>query len=110
MTPIFSFLLSCLMFAVSASPGAAMINTYGAFVFGIAAIDGLFMGLKYFLLETSASVGSPACVIPLTPAHSPAALTQVLVEDAGDTRALLTMRQFVIVVAMMGVGLLWAIV
>ena len=125
MTPIFSFLLSRLLFAVSANPGAATINTYGAFVFGIAAVDGLFMGLKYFLMETSASrwvtrlrntaydrVLSQDKTWFDSPAHSPSALVQALIEDADDARALLAivMGQFVVVVAMMGVGLLWAMI
>lgn len=48
MTPIFSFLLSRLMFEVSANPDAASINSYGALVLGVAAVDGLLMGLKYY--------------------------------------------------------------
>ncbi|KAF8452773.1 P-loop containing nucleoside triphosphate hydrolase protein [Boletus edulis BED1] len=125
MTPIFSFLLSRLMFEVSANPGAASINSYGAFVFGIAAIDGLVIGLKYFLMESSAirwvtrlRNTAYSCVLSQdkawfdSPAHSPAALAQALIEDADDARALVAvvMGQFVVVIAMMGVGLVWAMV
>ena len=125
MTPIFSFLLSRLMFEVSADPGADTINSYGAFVLGMAAVDGLVMGFKYFLMETSAirwvtRLRNTAYSRVLSqdkawfdsPAHSPAALTQVLIEDADDARALVAvvMGQFVVVVAMMGVGLVWAMV
>ena len=125
MTPIFSFLLSRLMFAVSANPGASTINSYGAFVLGMAAVDGLLMGLKYFLMETSAMrwvtrLRDTAYARVLaqdkawfdSPAHSPAALVQTLIEDADDARALVAvvMAQFVVVLTMMSVGLLWAMV
>ena len=125
MTPVFSFLLSRLMFEVSANPGADTINTYAAFVLGMAAVDGLIMGLKYFLMETSAirwvtrlrdtaysQVLSQDKAWFDSPAHSPAALAQVLVEDADDARVfvVVVMGQFVVVVAMMSVGLVWAMV
>ncbi|KAG6328892.1 hypothetical protein ID866_10197, partial [Astraeus odoratus] len=55
MTPIFSFLLSRLMFEVSADPSnASIINSYGGLVLGIAALDGILLGSKYFLMEISA--------------------------------------------------------
>lgn len=125
MTPIFSFLLSGLMFEVSANPGAATINSYGALVLGMAAVDGLLMGLKYFLMETSAirwvtSLRDTAFSRLLaqdkawfdSPAHSPAALAQVLVNDADDARTLVAvvMGQSLVVAAMMGLGLVWAMV
>ena len=125
MTPVFSFLLSRLMFEVSASPGEDTINSYGAFVLGMAAIDGLVMGLKYFFMETSAirwvtrlrdtaysRVLSQDKAWFDSPAHAPAALVQTLIEDADDARALVAvvMGQFVAVVAMLGVGLIWAMV
>lgn len=125
MTPIFSFLLSGLMFEISANPGADTINSYAALVLGIAAIDGLLMGLKYFLMETSA-IRWVTCLRNTafsrvlaqdkawfdSPAHSPAALTQALIKDADDARMLVAvvMGQSLVVVAMMGVGLVWAMV
>ncbi|KAG8216217.1 P-loop containing nucleoside triphosphate hydrolase protein [Butyriboletus roseoflavus] len=125
MTPIFSFLLSRLMFEVSASPGAASINFYGVLVLGIAVVDGLVMGFKYFLMETSAirwvtrlrntaysRVLAQDKVWFDSPAHSPAAVAQVLIKDADDARTLMSvvMGQFLVVVAMMGVGVVWAMV
>lgn len=125
MTPIFSFLLSRLMFEVSASPGTATINFYGALVLAIAAADGLVMGFRYFVMETSAirwvtrlrntaysRVLAQDKVWFDSPAHSPAALAQVLIKDADDARTLLSvvMGQFLVVVAMVGVGLVWAMV
>ena len=48
-TPIFSFLLSRLLFEVSS--GALTINQFGGLVLGIAALDGVFLGLKYYVME-----------------------------------------------------------
>ncbi|KAF9237826.1 P-loop containing nucleoside triphosphate hydrolase protein [Melanogaster broomeanus] len=126
MTPIFSFLLSKLMFEISADPAnASIINSYGGLVLGIAAVDGLLLGSKYFLMETSAIrwatklrdsaysrilslKTSPGSTLP----RSPAALAQVLVKGADDVRTLVAVviRQFVVVLAMMGLGLIWAMV
>ncbi|KAG9310094.1 P-loop containing nucleoside triphosphate hydrolase protein [Chiua virens] len=123
MTPIFSFLLSKLMYQVSANPGAATINSYGALVLGMAAVDGLLMGFKYFLMETSAihwvtylrniafsRVLSQDKAWFDSPAHSPPILAQVLVRDADDARTLLAvvLGQFVVAVAMISLGLVWA--
>ena len=125
MTPIFSFLLSTLMFQISANPGSASINSYGAFVFGMAAIDGLFMGLRFSLMDTSAILwvtrlrNTAFSRILMqdkawfdSPAHSPAVLAQALVKDVDDARTLVAvvMGQSLVVVAMMGLGLVWAMV
>ncbi|KIK97394.1 hypothetical protein PAXRUDRAFT_824978 [Paxillus rubicundulus Ve08.2h10] len=126
MTPIFSFLLSRLMFEVSANPAdASIINSYGGLVLGIAAIDGLLLGSKYFLMETSAirwvtRLRNNAYFRVLSQdkswfdssSHSPATITQVLVKDADDARTLVAVviGQCVVVIAMMGLGLLWAMV
>lgn len=125
MTPIFSFFLSRLLFEVSANPGAATINSYGAFVLGMAAVDGLVMGLKFFLMELSAirwvtRLRNIAYSRVLAqdkswfdaPAHSPPALAQGLIENTDDARMLVTavIGQLVVVTAMMGIGLVWAMV
>lgn len=126
MTPIFSFLLSRLMFEVSADPSNGnVINSYGGLVLGIAALDGLLLGTKYFLMEVSAirwvtRLRNIAYVRVLCQdrawfdmaAHAPAALAQVLVKDSDDARALLAvvLGQCVVVFTMMGFGILWAMV
>ncbi|KIJ64941.1 hypothetical protein HYDPIDRAFT_89521 [Hydnomerulius pinastri MD-312] len=126
MTPIFSFLLSRLMFEVSANPAdASIINSYGGLVLGIAALDGLLLGSKYFLMETSAirwvtRLRNTAFARVLSqdktffdrPTNAPASLAQVLVKDADDARSLVAvvMGQCVVVIAMMGLGLVWAMV
>jgi uncharacterized protein YqgC (DUF456 family) len=52
MTPIFSFLLSRLLFEVSSgAQDVSMINQFGGLVLGIAAMDGLFLGLKYYVMD-----------------------------------------------------------
>jgi ATP-binding cassette, subfamily B (MDR/TAP), member 1 len=56
MTPLFSFLLSRLMFEVSIGAGHVhTIKVFGGIVLAMAAIDGLLMGAKYFVMETSAA-------------------------------------------------------
>lgn len=126
MTPIFSFLLSRLMFEVSADPSdASIINSYGGLVLGIAALDGLLLGLKYILMERSAIrwinvLRNKAYTRVLAqdkswfdePSHSPSVLSQTLIKDADDARALVAvvLGQCLVVLAMMGLGLIWAMV
>ena len=125
MTPVFSFLLSRLMFEVSADPSNSIINQYGGLVLGIAALDGLLLGAKYVLMEVSAirwvtRLRDTAYARVLrqdkawfdAPAHAPPALAQTLVKDADDARTLVAvvLGQCVVVFAMMGLGLLWAMV
>ncbi|XP_006455032.1 hypothetical protein AGABI2DRAFT_180250 [Agaricus bisporus var. bisporus H97] len=52
MTPVFSFLLSSLLYQVSiGGKDTTMLNLYGGIVLGVAALDGLLLGLKYFVME-----------------------------------------------------------
>ncbi|KAH7926936.1 hypothetical protein BV22DRAFT_1194028 [Leucogyrophana mollusca] len=124
MTPVFSFLLSRLMFEVSAGASdASLINAYGGLVLGIAAIDGLLLGSKYFIMESAAMSWVTrlrdlafARVLRQDKAwfdkgeNGAAKLTQVLVKDGDDARTLVAvvLGQCVVVSAMLGVGLLWA--
>jgi ATP-binding cassette subfamily B (MDR/TAP) protein 1 len=126
MTPIFSFLLSRLLFEVSiGAQNTSLINTYGGIVLSIAAIDGILMGLKYFLMETSAMAWvtrirkqSFALVMAQDKKwfdkleNSPVRLVQVLIKDGDDARNLIAVvaGQCCVVVAMLGVGLVWAMV
>jgi len=125
MTPVFSFLLSRLMFEVSADPSNSIINQYGGLVLGIAALDGLLLGAKYVLMEVSAirwvtRLRDTAYARVLrqdkawfdAPAHAPPSLAQTLIKDADDARTLVAvvLGQCVVVFAMMGLGLLWAMV
>src|SRR6185437_16261741 len=54
-TPIFSFLLSKLLFEISiGARDQSVTNLYGGIILAVAFIDGLFNGLKFFVLETCA--------------------------------------------------------
>ncbi|KAK0457550.1 uncharacterized protein EV420DRAFT_1689013 [Desarmillaria tabescens] len=96
-TPIFSFVLSRLFFEVSnEAQNTSVINTFGAIVLSIAAVDGLLMGLKYFIMETR---------IP----HHLEAGQEVDGDDAW-TLIVIAIAQFVVVSAMLTVEFLWALV
>jgi ATP-binding cassette subfamily B (MDR/TAP) protein 1 len=126
MTPVFSFLLSRLMFEVSiGATNTSVINTYGGIVLAVAALDGLLLGLKYFIMETSGMIWitrlRQACFKLILAqdkkwfdrsANSPVRLVQVLVKDGDDARNLVAvvLAQCCVVCAMLGVGLVWALV
>ncbi|KAJ7485153.1 P-loop containing nucleoside triphosphate hydrolase protein [Mycena galericulata] len=124
-TPVFSFLLSRLLFEVSTgAQDTAAINKYGLIVLVVAAADGLLMGLKYFVMQATAM----AWVTRLRNAAfgrilrqdkrwfdarpgGAGALGRVLIKDGDDARELLASvaGQFLVVGAMFGVGLVWAL-
>ncbi|KAG2006754.1 multidrug resistance protein 1, variant 2 [Coprinopsis cinerea AmutBmut pab1-1] len=127
MTPTFSFLLSRLLFEVSiGAQNVGIINTFGGIVLGIAALDGLFLGIKYFVMEVcgvawvtelrkraySNLLKQDLAFFDYRPKHSPAKLVQVVVKDAEDSRNLVAVvvGQCVVVVTMLSVGLIWALV
>ncbi|KAJ7912517.1 P-loop containing nucleoside triphosphate hydrolase protein [Mycena leptocephala] len=122
-TPVFSFLLSRLFFEVSVgAQDTHAINKYGAIVLAVAAIDGLLMGLKYFLMQATAM----AWVTRLRTTAFASVLRQdkrwfdgraagslglVLIKDGDDARELLAgvAGQLLVVGAMFAVGLVWAL-
>lgn len=126
MTPVFSFLLSRLLFEVSiGASNISTINVFGALVLGIAALDGFLLGLKYFIMETTAL--SWVSSIRLTSfkkllaqdkkffdktQNSSASLVQIIVKDGEDARNLIAvvLAQSVVVFTMLSVGLIWAMV
>lgn len=126
MTPVFSFLLSRLLFEVSTgAQNTALINTYGGIVLAVAALDGLLMGLKYVLMESAGMAWVTRIrkrafgrVLAQDRAwfdrggSSPVRLVQVLVKDGDDARNLVSVvaGQCCVVAAMLGVGLVWAMV
>ncbi|KAI5887715.1 P-loop containing nucleoside triphosphate hydrolase protein [Schizophyllum commune H4-8] len=125
MTPVFSFFLSRLMFEVSTgSTDVGLINRVGGLVLGVTCLDGLLMGTKYFLMETLAGLWADrmratafANVLAQDkawfdrPANTVSRIVQVLVKDAEDAKLLLStvIGQMVVVTAMFGIGLLWAL-
>ena len=101
-TPIFSFLLSKLMFEVSIGAlNTSLINTFGGIVLAVTAMDGILIGLKYFIMETTAmawvtKIRKECFALVLSqdkswfdhPQNSPVRLTQILIKDGDDTRTL----------------------
>ncbi|OBZ76058.1 Multidrug resistance protein 2 [Grifola frondosa] len=126
MTPLFSFLLSQLFFQVSiGAHNVNIINIYGGIVLAVAAADGLFMGLKYVIMENAAIAWvtriREECFARVLAQdkrwfdkseNSPPRLVQILIKDGDDARSLIAtvLTQFVVVTAMLGVGLVWALV
>ncbi|KAF7361389.1 hypothetical protein MSAN_01171800 [Mycena sanguinolenta] len=122
-TPVFSFLLSRLLFEVSTgAQNTHAINKYGAIVLAVAALDGLFMGLKYFLMQatgmawvTRLRTTAFARVLRQDKrwfdGRTAGALGLVLIKDGDDARELLAgvAGQVLVVGAMFGVGLVWAL-
>lgn len=125
-TPIFSFVLSRLFFEVSnGAQNTSVINTFGAIVLTIAAVDGLLMGLKYFIMETCSMIWITRIrniafrtILKQDKKwfdkseNSAARIVQVLMKDGDDARTLIAIviAQFVVVSAMLTVGFLWALV
>ncbi|KAJ3863257.1 P-loop containing nucleoside triphosphate hydrolase protein [Lentinula novae-zelandiae] len=139
MTPIFSFLLSRLLFEVSTGvQDVRTVNEYGGLVLGMAALDGLLMGVKFFLMQSlgwmwteriresafarlvsmpksffDAGVVGKEKPSPNSAARtSPVALTQILTKSAEDAKNLLAVvaGQALVVFSMLAVGLIWAFV
>ncbi|KAI6120166.1 P-loop containing nucleoside triphosphate hydrolase protein [Pisolithus croceorrhizus] len=105
-------------FLVSADPSDAnVINSYGGLVLGIAALDGLLLGsairwIDVLRNEAYARVLAQDKSWFDEPSHSPSVLSQTLIKDADDARALVAvvLGQCLVVLAMMGLGLIWAMV
>ena len=126
MTPLFSFLLSRLLYEVSTGAhNTELINHSGIVVLSVAGLDGLFLGLKYFIMESCGTAWIDrfrkrvlALVLRQDQAwfdkakHSAVRLVQVLVKDGDDARSLVAvvLGQCLVVGSMFGVGLVWAVV
>ncbi|KAJ7271891.1 P-loop containing nucleoside triphosphate hydrolase protein [Mycena haematopus] len=126
MTPIFSYLLSRLFYEVATGArDSALINKYGFIVLSTAALDGIFIGLKYFIMEST----SMSWITRVRKAsfervlaqdkkwfdkqeNSPPRLVQVLIKDGDDARNMIAvvLGQLAVVTSMLGVGLIWALV
>ncbi|KAH8101736.1 P-loop containing nucleoside triphosphate hydrolase protein [Cristinia sonorae] len=125
MTPIFSYLLSRLLYEVSiGATNVSTINLYGGIVLAVAATDGFFFGAKFVIMEILAVkwvISLRRKCIKLILAqdkkwfdkseNSPSRLMQVLIKDGDDARTLVAsvVAQFCVVVAMLGLGLIWAL-
>ena len=126
MTPVFSFLLSRLLFEVSTgAKNVATINIFGGVVLAAAAADGLLMGAKFFIMETGAMrwvtkirTTSYARVLAQDKKffdkseNAGVRLVQIIIKDGDDARNLIAvvLGQSIVVVSMLSVGLIWALV
>ncbi|KAJ6483529.1 P-loop containing nucleoside triphosphate hydrolase protein [Mycena vitilis] len=126
MTPIFSYLLSQLFYDVATGAhDTSKINKYGFIVLATAALDGLFIGIKYFLMETTSmwwiTKVRKVCFERVlaqdkkwfdSSENAPVKLVQVLIKDGDDARNLIAvvLGQLAVVTSMLGVGLVWALV
>lgn len=126
MTPIFSYVLSRLQYEVSiGATDYSAINLFGGISLAVAAGDGLFIGLKYFLMEYVAmdwvnKVRKTCFNLVLAQdkkwfdktQNSPVRLVQILIKDGDDARTLIAtvLPQALVVTAMLGLGLIWALV
>ena len=125
-TPLFSYLLSRLFYEVSnGARNVSIINAYGAIVLAVGAADGLFIGLKSFVMENAAmdwvTRVRELCFRRVLAQdkkwfdkteNAPVRLVQILIKDGDDARALIAsvLCQSLVVAAMLGVGLIWALV
>jgi ATP-binding cassette subfamily B (MDR/TAP) protein 1 len=127
-TPVFSFVLSKLFVQVSAgAQDTSLINRFGGIVLALAAMDGLLLGLKYFILEKiaiswvnqlralcfrSVLLQDKKWFDKVDGSNGPIKLVQILIKDGDDARSLLAtvFPQAIVVIAMLGTGLLWAMI
>jgi ATP-binding cassette subfamily B (MDR/TAP) protein 1 len=125
-TPVFSFLLSRLLFEISiGARDQGITNLYGGIILAVAFADGLFNGLKYFIMELCAVswVNSLRKVIYLRilkqdkkwfdkPENKSEGLVHVLFKDGEDAKLLIgrILGQSFVVIAMLGLGLIWALI
>jgi ATP-binding cassette subfamily B (MDR/TAP) protein 1 len=127
-TPVFSFVLSKLFVQVSAgAQDVSLINTFGGIVLALAVMDGVLLGLKYFILEKLAIswvnqlrmfcfrlvlLQDKKWFDKVDGSNGPIKLVQILIKDGDDARSLLAtvFPQAIVVIAMLGTGLIWAMI
>ena len=125
-TPIFAFLLSQLVVAVTTGGNSvSSVNTSAIIVLFLAVANGMTGGLKYYLLELAAlnwmrQVRKSAFRLVMKQdkswfdqsKNSASSLVQVLMKDSESTRELMSVAagQIVVVVTMLGIGIIWALV
>ena len=126
MTPLFSFMLSRLLFEVSkGAKDVSVINAFGGIILAIAIADGLFVGLKFIVFETAAvlwvnRLRTTCYRLVLSQdkrwfdrrENAAEKLCQILTRDGDDARLLISavISQSIVVVSMLSVGLIWALV
>ena len=125
-TPIFSFMISRLLFEVSrGAKDVSVVNAYGGIVLAVAIADGLFLGLKFLVFETAGVLWvnrlRTTCYRLVLAQdkrwfdrseNAAVKLCQILARDGEDARALIStvFAQSIVVLSMLAVGLIWALV
>ncbi|KZV77857.1 hypothetical protein EXIGLDRAFT_690471 [Exidia glandulosa HHB12029] len=127
MTPIFSFLFSRLLISVAnvQTNGMGEITKTALIVLAIAFGDGLFAGLKFFIMEVAGFKWINSLRRSSFPRilsqdkkwfdetlNSPERLVHTLMKDGDDARSLIVtvLAQFVVVTSMVSVGFIWALI
>ena len=126
LTPIFSFMLSRLLFEVAkGAQDVSVVNTFGGIILALSILDGLAAGLKFLVFETAGQLWvtrlRTTCYRLVLSQdkrwfdrseNAAAKLCQVLTRDGDDARALISsvISQSVVVISMLAVGLIWALV
>ena len=125
LTPIFSFMLSKLIFEVAkGAKDVSIVNIFGAIILVLSITDGLASGLKFLVFETASQLWvsrlRTTCYRLVLAQdkrwfdrseNAPAKLCQVLTRDGDDARALISsvISQSIVVFSMFAVGLIWAL-
>ena len=125
LTPIFSFMLSRLLFEVSrGAQDVSVVNTFGGIILALSITDGLAVGLKFLVFETAGQLWvtrlRTICYRLVLAQdkrwfdrseNAAVKLCQILARDGDDARALLSsvISQSIVVVSMLSVGLIWAL-
>ena len=125
LTPIFSFMLSRLIFEVAkGARDVSVVNTFGVIILVLSIADGLAVGLKFLVFETAGQLWvthlrSTCYRLVLAQdkrwfdrsENAAAKLCQVLTRDGDDARALIStvISQSIVVFSMFAVGLIWAL-
>ena len=134
MTPVFSYLLSRLLFEVSlGGTNTAVINRFGGLLLVICAFDGAFLGGKYMIMEivsmqwvTKLRTRALEKILAqdrawfdgysgpraLPHSHTTQSLVQTLIKDGDDARGLISTvyGQTFVVSTMLTTGLVWALI
>ena len=125
MTPLPSSLLSRLLYEVFTGANNRTHEPFWPVAPGVASLDGLFLGLKYLIVESCGTAWIAQFrkrVLTLVlrqdqawfdkAEHSAARLVQAIVKDADNPQSLVAvvLGKCIVVAGMFGVGLVWAVV
>ena len=125
-TPVFSFMLSRLIFEVSnGAEDVSIINSFCGIILTVAVANGLFVGLKFIALETAGQLWvshlRTTCYRLVLAQdkrwfdrseNAASELCRVLMLDGGDASLLVStvIPQSAVIFSMLTVGLIWALV